>query len=132
MSKDEILAKYLNTVYMGDSVFGVEAAAQSYFKKEAKQLTLSEAALLAGVLPAPSLYSPRSNPENAERRRNEVLNQIEDTAAGLTRRGGQGPGRHVQELGRGSEARAQDLPAARRRRPLPVLPRLSPASTCWR
>jgi penicillin-binding protein 1A len=78
MSKDEILAKYLNTVYMGDSVFGVEAAAQSYFKKEAKQLTLSEAALLAGVLPAPSLYSPRSNPQNAERRRNEVLNQIEE------------------------------------------------------
>ena len=76
MSKDEILAKYLNTVYMGDSVFGVEAAAQSYFKKEAKQLTLSEAALLAGVLPAPSLYSPRSNPENAERRRREVLNLI--------------------------------------------------------
>ncbi|HEV3362598.1 MAG TPA: transglycosylase domain-containing protein, partial [Acidimicrobiia bacterium] len=78
MTKDEIIAKYLNTVYMGDSVFGVEAAAQSYFKKEAKQLTLSEAALLAGVLPAPSLYSPRSNPENAERRRKEVLNQIEE------------------------------------------------------
>ncbi len=78
MNKDEILAKYLNTVYMGDSVFGVEAAAQSYFKKEAKQLTLSEAALLAGVLPAPSLYSPRSNPENAERRRNEVLNLIDE------------------------------------------------------
>jgi penicillin-binding protein 1A len=76
MSKDEILAKYLNTVYMGDSVFGVEAAAQSYFKKPASDLTLSEAALLAGVLPAPSLYSPRSNPENAERRRNEVLNLV--------------------------------------------------------
>jgi len=57
LSKDEILAKYLNTVYMGDSVFGVEAAAQSYFKKPARDLTLSEAALLAGVLPAPSLYS---------------------------------------------------------------------------
>ena len=80
MSKEEILAKYLNTVYMGDSVFGVEAAAQSYFKKPAKDLTLSEAALLAGVLPAPSLYSPRSKPENAERRRNEVLNQIEELA----------------------------------------------------
>jgi penicillin-binding protein 1A len=77
LSKDEILAKYLNTVYMGDSVFGVEAAAQSYFKKEAKELTLSEAALLAGVLPAPSLYSPRSNAGPAERRRNEVLDRIE-------------------------------------------------------
>ena len=77
LSKDEILAKYLNTVYLGDSVFGVEAAAQSYFKKEAKDLTLSESALLAGVLPAPSLYSPRSNPEPAERRRNEVLDRVQ-------------------------------------------------------
>ncbi|HET9772994.1 MAG TPA: transglycosylase domain-containing protein [Acidimicrobiia bacterium] len=77
MSKEEILAKYLNTVYMGDSVFGVQAAAQSYFKKNAKDLTLSEAALLAGVLPAPSLYSPRSNPGPAERRRNEVLELIQ-------------------------------------------------------
>ncbi len=77
MTKNEIIAKYLNTVYMGDSVFGVEAAAQSYFKKPAKDLTLAEAALLAGVLPAPSLYSPRSHPEAAESRRQEVLNQIE-------------------------------------------------------
>jgi len=77
LSKDEILAKYLNTVYMGDSVFGVEAAAQSYFKKPAKDLTLSEAALLAGVLPAPSLYSPRSHAAAAESRRNEVLDRIQ-------------------------------------------------------
>ncbi len=77
LSKDEILAKYLNTVYMGDSVFGVEAAAQSYFKKPAKDLTLSEAALLAGVLPAPSLYSPRSHAAAAESRRNEVLDRVE-------------------------------------------------------
>ena len=77
LSKDEILAKYLNTVYMGDSVFGVEAAAQSYFKKPATDLTLSEAALLAGVLPAPSLYSPRSHAAAAESRRNEVLDRVQ-------------------------------------------------------
>jgi penicillin-binding protein 1A len=77
LSKDEILAKYLNTVYMGDSVFGVQAAAQSYFKKDAKDLTLSEAALLAGVLPAPSLYSPRTHPQAAETRRNEVLDRVQ-------------------------------------------------------
>jgi len=77
LSKDEILAKYLNTVYMGDSVFGVQAAAQSYFKKDAKDLTLSESALLAGVLPAPSLYSPRSHPQAAETRRNEVLDRVQ-------------------------------------------------------
>ncbi len=77
LDKDEILAKYLNTVYMGDSVFGVEAAAQSYFRKSAHELTLSEAALLAGVLPAPSRYSPRSHKEAAELKRNLVLDALE-------------------------------------------------------
>jgi penicillin-binding protein 1A len=77
LSKDEILAKYLNTVYMGDSVFGVEAAAQSYFHKPATDLTLSESALLAGVLPAPSRYSPRTHPQAAEARRNDVLDRLE-------------------------------------------------------
>lgn len=76
-SKDEILTKYLNTAYMGDSAYGVEAASQSYFRKPAKDLTLSEAALIAGVLPSPSQYSPRSHPAEAEARRNEVLNRVE-------------------------------------------------------
>src|SRR5438132_7392804 len=62
LNKDEILAKYLNTVYMGDSVFGVQAAAQSYFHKDAKDLTLSEAALLAGVLPARASTRPATTP----------------------------------------------------------------------
>lgn len=75
-TKDEILTKYLNTVYMGDSAYGVEAASQSYFRKPAKDLTLSEAALLAGVLPSPSQYSPRSHPAEAEVRRNEVLDRV--------------------------------------------------------
>jgi penicillin-binding protein 1A len=76
MTKEEILARYLNTVYLGDSTFGVEAAARSYFRKEARDLTLSEAALLAGVIPAPSRYSPRSHPEVAEERRNLVLDRM--------------------------------------------------------
>lgn len=83
LSKEEILARYLNTVYLGDSAFGVEAAARSYFRKPAKDLTLSEAALLAQTVPAPSLYSPRANPEEAERRRLRVLDQVlryDDTA----------------------------------------------------
>jgi penicillin-binding protein 1A len=89
LDKEEIIAKYLNTVYMGDSVFGVEAAAQSYFKKPAKELTLAEAALLAGVLPAPSLYSPRNNnrlatpfvlpPGPAESKRQIVLEALDRT-----------------------------------------------------
>ncbi len=75
-SKEEILARYLNTVYLGESTFGVEAASQSYFRKPAKDLTLSEAALLAGVIPAPSVYSPRANPELAEQRRQLVLDLL--------------------------------------------------------
>src|SRR5688572_14345735 len=75
-SKDEILARYLNTVYLGESTFGVEAASQSYFRKPAKDLTLSEAALLAGVIPAPSVYSPRANPALAEERRQLVLDLL--------------------------------------------------------
>ena len=75
-SKEDILARYLNTVYLGESTFGVEAASQSYFRKPAKDLSLSEAALLAGVIPAPSIYSPRANPEMAEQRRNLVLDLL--------------------------------------------------------
>jgi len=75
-SKDEILARYLNTVYLGESTFGVEAASQSYFRKPARELSLSEAALLAGVIPAPSVYSPRANPELAEHRRLVVLDLL--------------------------------------------------------
>jgi len=75
-SKDEILARYLNTVYLGESTFGVEAASQSYFRKPARELTLAEAALLAGVIPAPSVYSPRANPELAEHRRQVVLDLL--------------------------------------------------------
>jgi penicillin-binding protein 1A len=75
--KAEILARYLNLVYLGDSTFGVEAASQSYFRKPAKDLTLSEAALLAGVIPAPSLYSPRAHPELAEQRRQLTLDKLE-------------------------------------------------------
>ncbi|MGH9036526.1 MAG: transglycosylase domain-containing protein, partial [Acidimicrobiia bacterium] len=74
--KEEILARYLNTVYLGDSTFGVEAASQSYFRKPAKELTLSEAALLAGVIPAPSNYSPRTHPEVAEQRRQLTLDKL--------------------------------------------------------
>lgn len=78
LSKDEILARYLNTIYLGDSAFGVEAASRSYFRKPAQEVTLSEAALLAGLIPAPSRFSPRSHPEVAEQRRHQVLDQMLD------------------------------------------------------
>ena len=61
ISKDEILDLYLNTIYFGSNAYGVEAAARTYFDKEPSELTLPEAALLAGLPQAPSDYSPRIN-----------------------------------------------------------------------
>jgi penicillin-binding protein 1A len=73
MDKDEILYRYLSAAFYGEGAYGVGAAAQTYFRKPVNQLTASEAALLASVLPAPSLYSPRDHPETAEQRRTYVL-----------------------------------------------------------
>ena len=72
-TKDEILAQYLNTVYFGANAYGVQAAAQTYFDKDPKDLTLAEAALLAGLPQAPTAFNPRVNPQGALNRRNEVL-----------------------------------------------------------
>lgn len=71
--KDKILEMYLNQVPYGGSSYGIEEAAKTYFGKKAQQLTVDEAALLAGLPQAPSTYSPYSNPEEAINRRNEVL-----------------------------------------------------------
>lgn len=76
LSKDQILELYLNQVPFGGSSYGIEQAARTYYDKPAKELTLSEAALLAGLPRAPSRYSPYFNPELARRRRNEVLNEM--------------------------------------------------------
>ncbi len=72
-SKPKILNEYLNTVYYGNHAYGIEAAAQTYFSEHAKDLTLAQAALLAGLPQAPSIYDPLSNPTAALARRNEVL-----------------------------------------------------------
>ena len=77
-SKDEILALYLNRVYFGAGAYGIEAASQRYFDKSAKQLTVGEAALLAGLLKAPSRYSPVSESERAANRATVVLNEMVD------------------------------------------------------
>lgn len=71
--KDKILEMYLNQVAYGGSSYGIEEASKVYFGKSAKDLQLEEAALLAGLPQAPSLYSPYVNPDLAVRRRNEVL-----------------------------------------------------------
>ena len=72
-SKEEILALYLNRVYFGGGAYGIEAASERYFQKDAKELTLGEAALLAGLLKGPSRYSPISETERAAKRANLVL-----------------------------------------------------------
>lgn len=77
-SKQEILALYLNRVYFGAGAYGIEAASQRYFDKGAKQLTVGEAALLAGLLKAPSRYSPVSAHERAAARATVVLNEMVD------------------------------------------------------
>jgi penicillin-binding protein 1A len=75
-SKDRILTAYLNQVFYGNHSYGVEAAAETYFSKQARDLTLVEAALLAGLPQAPSIYDPFRNPAAALARRNEVLNAL--------------------------------------------------------
>jgi 1A family penicillin-binding protein len=72
-SKDEILEIYLNKVYFGDGLYGVEAAARGYFGKPASDVTVAEAAMLAGIIKAPSAANPESNLERATERRNVVL-----------------------------------------------------------
>jgi penicillin-binding protein 1A len=75
-SKDRILEMYFNQVYFGHGAYGVEAAAQTYFKKPVERLTLAEAAMLAGLPSAPSRFSPIVEPGRARRRRDHVLNRM--------------------------------------------------------
>ena len=77
-SKAEILETYLNEIYLGPGVYGVEAASQYYFGKSVSQLTLAESALLAGLARNPGLYSPFRDPEAAKSRRNIVLSRMEE------------------------------------------------------
>ncbi len=78
LSKAQILEQYLNYVYLGSSAYGVSDAAWIYFSKRPDQLTLPEAALIAGLPPAPSVYSPLVNPEVALRRRSIVLQRMRE------------------------------------------------------
>lgn len=75
-SKETILEKYLNTVYFGNGCYGVETASQVYFGKPSKNLTLSEAALLAGIVQRPSYYNPYTNLEEVLKRRDIVLKKM--------------------------------------------------------
>jgi 1A family penicillin-binding protein len=72
-SKSEILEGYLNTIYFGEGAYGVQAASQFYFNKNASELSLAEAAMLAGIPKGPSIYSPLVSYENAKKRQKIIL-----------------------------------------------------------
>ncbi len=78
MAKDEILFKYLSSLYLGEGSYGVGAASENYFRKPVSQLNLSESALLAGLIPAPSRYEPRGDPGAAEEKRRIVLDKMRE------------------------------------------------------
>jgi penicillin-binding protein 1A len=80
-TKREILYMYLNHVFFGARAYGVTAAARIYFGKQLKDLTVSEMALLAGLVRAPSRYSPRSSMDRARKRRDQVLEAMRDTGS---------------------------------------------------
>jgi membrane peptidoglycan carboxypeptidase len=77
LTKDQILQLYLNLIYLGDGTYGVEAASRHYFGKSVGRLSMSEAAMLAALPRAPSVYDPQDHPERAIARRNLVLSLME-------------------------------------------------------
>ena len=89
-SKQHILTAYLNQVYYGNHAYGIEAAAETYFSEQARALTLDQAALLAGLPQAPSIYDPFVRPDDALARRDEVLHALlvsDDISDAAVRRG---------------------------------------------
>ncbi|MFJ4848980.1 MULTISPECIES: transglycosylase domain-containing protein [unclassified Streptomyces] len=78
LGKEKILEKYLNITFFGEQAYGVESAARRYFSKPAKNLTLTESALLAGIVQSPSRFDPVNDPQEATQRRNIVLQRMAD------------------------------------------------------
>ena len=76
LEKDEILHLYLNQIYLGSGAYGIEEAARKYFDRSVGELSLAQAALIAGLVPRPSAYSPRVNPDLAQQRRRFVLRRM--------------------------------------------------------
>jgi penicillin-binding protein 1A len=80
-SKDEILTLYMNRTYFGSGIYGFEAAAERYFDRPARELTIFQAAVLAGLLKAPTHYNPMREPERAKQRAQIVLTTMVETGA---------------------------------------------------
>lgn len=76
-SKDEILERYLNTVYFGEGAYGLKAASEQFFRKRVQDLTVADSALLAGLIKAPESFNPRRAPDRAQARRDYVLQRMQ-------------------------------------------------------
>ena len=76
LTKDQILTRYLNTIYLGHGAYGAQAAAQTYWGIDAKDLSVKQSATLAGLITSPSLYDPINNPEGSKVRRDYALDQM--------------------------------------------------------
>lgn len=77
-SKETVLCNYMNTIYFGRGAYGIQAAAQNYYGKNAKDLTMPESAMLAGIIPAPTTWDPAVSPKQAESRFHRVLGIMEE------------------------------------------------------
>jgi penicillin-binding protein 1A len=110
-SKNEILELYLNRVYFGAGAYGVEAAAQRYYGKSARNVSLSEAAVLAGLVQAPSRLAPNRNPEAAQNRAELVIAAMDELGfitPGMTKTALGAPAQAVRTQGAGSANYAAD------------------------
>ena len=110
-SKDRILTAYLNTIFFGNGAYGIQMAARVYFDKPARDLTLAEAALLAGIPANPSAYDPITSPTTARARR--------DTVLGLMRTQGLVTRRRLREGARSAATRARKTCGSRAHSGLP-------------
>jgi penicillin-binding protein 1A len=110
-SKDEILGFYLNTIYLGRGAYGIEAAARAYFNEHATELTLKQAAFIAGIIPAPESYQPDQEPKLAKERRDHVLSLMQEQGY-ISATRAQRASRGRVKLAPGSSGRAKHEQAA--------------------
>src|SRR5690606_32175932 len=97
LSKDEILSLYLNRIYMGAGNYGMDAAARYYFGKSVRDVSLAEAAVLAGLPKAPSRFAPTNDLARARARANQVLDRLVDSGS-LTEKEVAGARSHPAEV----------------------------------
>ena len=124
-SKDWILERYLNTAYFGDGAFGVQAAAKHYFNVNARDLSLQQAALLAGLVKNPTGYDPTNYPDRAIERRDVVLDRMAELNVVPREKAEQEQAQGPRARRPGRRQRLRELPGA-------VLLRLRASSGCCR